>query len=65
MYRALAEAIRDAEHQGISLAKLGKIDDAIVHFQEMLRLSPGDARALKNIEFALEMRSRGNPSGNP
>ncbi len=44
---------------GVALAKSGRLDDAIVHFEEALRLNPNRPEAQANLDRARALKNRG------
>jgi protein O-mannosyl-transferase len=36
---------------GIALAQAGRLDEAVTHWQEALRVDPGDVNARRNLEM--------------
>jgi len=45
---------------GVALARQGRLDDAIVHFSESVRLEPNYSQARANLELALQEAGKSN-----
>ena len=43
---------------GVVLMKTGYIQEALMHFQEALRLNPRGEEARKNLQFAIAMQKK-------
>ena len=50
------ENYRARNNAGLCCLRLGKLDDAIVHFQEALRLHPGDTIAESNLRLTVQAK---------
>jgi len=54
----LAPSARTANHVGVLLAKMGRMQEAVAAFRRALEIEPGHANAARNLDQALALQGR-------